>query len=226
MYHKGRKLFLNLGTFIGISVFYILINSTNSITYTAKGTENAPTVASYSTISSLPGLIQLDDINGNSVLRKIQNKNWNEPPIKWNPREEVLAFIHIGKSGGTSMEKSLRKGVLVENNCMMKCSNYIKQLQKDQPNCPGIKPMLCHGHFDWTAIQRGEEQGHKMAPIILLRDPIERVVSHFYYARKLSWTEGKKIRKQTLGEYLNDRESMMDTYSIWHDGQVGIYNCS
>ena len=230
MGHKGKKLYLTLGAFVGISFVFMGNINTNCKTYVTKRTETTRIVSeNYSTTASVPHLIQLRDIHGNIILNKIANKNWNEPLIKWKPREELLAFVHIGKSGGTSMEKSLRKSILMENNCAMQCINHTTaaELKKGQPNCPEIKPMLCRNHFDWTAIKTGEEQGHKMAPIILFRDPIERVVSHFYFAKgRLPWTEGKKIRNQTLGEYLNDKESMMDTYSIWHDGQVGGCNCS
>ena len=85
--------------------------------------------------------------------------------------------------------------------------------------------MRCHDHFDWTAIEAAKKDGYKMAPVILFRHPLERVVSHFYYARSIQWTKGRKIRRQNLTEYLNDVDSMMDSYSIWHDGQVRISYC-
>ena len=62
-----------------------------------------------------------------------------------------------------------------------------------------------------------------MAPIILFRDPIKRVVSHFHFAKTLEWTNGLKIRQQNLTQYLNDSDSMMATHDIWVDGQVSLY---
>ena len=132
-----------------VSFVYIAINSTNFVTYSTKRVETTWTISeNYSTIASVPYLIQLKDTDGNIVLSKIQNINWNEPPIKWKPREEVLAFIHIAKSGGMSFERALRESVLMGNNCSIKCSNSVEQLGNSQPNCPQIQPILCHDHFD------------------------------------------------------------------------------
>ena len=164
-------------------------------------------------------LITVRDIAGNIILSRSTDK-LREPLGRWKPREEVLAFIHIGKAGGTSFERALKESTLKENQCRMKCSQNLEQLKINQPKCPEIKPMLCHDHFDWTAIDAAKKGGYKMAPVILFRHPLERVVSHFYYARSIKWTKGKKIRRQNLTEYLNDVDSMMDSYSIWHDGQV------
>ena len=61
-----------------------------------------------------------------------------------------------------------------------------------------------------------------MAPIIMFRDPISRVVSHFHFAKTLEWTKGLKIRQQSLSEYLSDRDSMLITNDIWIDGQVSL----
>ncbi len=68
-------------------------------------------------------------------------------------------------------------------------------------------------------------RGVKIAPLVLLRDPIARTISHFHFAKQLAWSEGLKIRKQNLTEYLNDPESMLETRNVWHDGQVR-YICS
>ena len=152
-------------------------------------------------------MITLQDKLGNVILSRSTDK-LGEPLGKWKPREEVLAFIHIGKAGGTSFETALKESTLQENQCRMKCSQNLEQLKINQPKCPEIKPMLCHDHFDWTAIDAAKKAGYKMAPVILFRHPLERVVSHFYYARSIKWTKGKKIRRQNLTEYLNDVDSM------------------
>ena len=164
-------------------------------------------------------VITLRDKNGSLILHRSLDR-LTEPLRKWKPRKESLAFIHIGKSGGTSFDKALNNSVLKKNQCKLKCSRNLQNLKKRQDNCPEIKSIFCGKHFDWTPIDATEKKGHNVAPVVLIRHPIERVVSHFYYARTISWTGNKKIRSQTLTEYLNDVESMIDTHIIWYDGQV------
>ena len=38
----------------------------------------------------------------------------------------------------------------------------------------------------------------------------------------LFWTKGMKIRDQSIEEYLNDVESMLETRTVWMDGQAGV----
>ena len=161
--------------------------------------------------------------NGTRILKKDVTEYWNQSLKKWNPREEVLTFIHIGKAGGTSLDEALKGSVLAEGHCRMKCVRYIDDLNERIVHCPRVKPFVCDRHFDWTLITEAENKGHRIAPIVLLRDPIRRVVSHFHFAKTLDWSKGLRIKQQNLTEYLNDIESMMNTYSIWFDGQVGIH---
>ena len=162
-------------------------------------------------------------INGTRILHKNVAKFWNEPLKKWDPSNQVLSFVHIGKAGGTSLDTALRNSVLPAARCSMTCVQHLTDLGRRNKNCPWIFPIICNKHFDWTLIQKGEDMGYKMAPIILFRDPIKRVVSHFHFAKTLEWTNGLKIRQQNLTQYLSDRDSMMATHDIWVDGQVSIY---
>jgi len=45
--------------------------------------------------------------------------------------------------------------------------------------------------------------------LLLLRHPVERAISHFEFAKKQPWSEGRRLRRLTLEEYLNDYEEMM-----------------
>lgn len=87
-------------------------------------------------------------------------------------------------------------------------------------HCLGLRPAFAELHYDWTLIKRGEDAGYGMAPIIMLRHPVERAVSHFYYDRKMNYSMGWEMRNQTIGQYFSDFSSMMDTKLIWFDGQV------
>ena len=107
-------------------------------------------------------------------------------------------------TAGLSFEKALRESVLVQNKCKMKCSLNIKDLKQNLLNCPRIKPILCNLHFDWTIIEKAEREGHTVAPILLLRNPVERLVSHFCYAKTRQWSGDNKFQNQTLIEFLSD----------------------
>ncbi len=68
------------------------------------------------------------------------------------------------------------------------------------------------------SLQRMLDNGVKVAPLVLLRVPIKRAVSHFYFAKKLPWTKGTKMRDMTLSQYLNDPQEMLNTRDVWQDG--------
>ena len=81
---------------------------------------------------------------------------------KFNPETDLMAFIHIGKNGGTSFDKT------------MKITTSKLKLEY-------------HGnkHFDWTHIENLNFNSKKtVKPVVLLRDPVDRVISHFYSAFK------------------------------------------
>ena len=111
--------------------------------------------------------------------------------------DKIKTFIHlhIGKSGGTALDYSLKP---IMNKLSFK---YI-----------GFR------HFDWSYIEKYDN------PYVLtiLRHPVKRTISHFYFAKNLSWTKDHRIRKQTLSEYLDDPESMLETREVWQDGQASV----
>ena len=164
-------------------------------------------------------LLKLWDLQGELIFE--QNISiWNKTPRKWNPEKEILIFIHVGKSAGNSFSQALTQSILKQNKCKMRCLSKLIHLKKNQPNCPEIKSILCGIHFDWTIAQKVESLGYQVAPIIFLRNPIQRIISHFYFLQSKSWSKGKKYRHQTLSEFFNDTESMMESYHLWNDGQV------
>ena len=158
--------------------------------------------------------------NGSPILQKDVTQYWNQPLKKWKSEEEILTFIHIGKAGGTSMDTALWQSMLVEKRCNMSCVGSLQRLHSI--NCSNVKPIICGRHFDWTFVSAAEKEGYHMAPIILLREPVQRALSHINFGRWLPWTQGLKIRQQNLSEYLNDYESMLSTHEMWYDGQVSF----
>ena len=81
---------------------------------------------------------------------------------------------------------------------------------------------FCKDHFDWSPIEPLYRAGVGLAPVSVMRDPVQRAISHFYFCKTLPWTAGMRIRSQTLSEYLADPESMLETRDVWQDGQAGV----
>ena len=59
---------------------------------------------------------------------------------------------------------------------------------------------------------------------ILLRNPVERMISHFYFHKTLPFGKSdEKFQNQTLTEFLKDSESMMKHRGLWADGYAAIW---
>jgi hypothetical protein len=131
-------------------------------------------------------------IHNNKPLGKIkrQRKHYNR----------TLAFLHIGKAGGTSFDKV--GGVIAE---------------EAQYNYAGRK------HFDWSAIEKMGTVGETVEVVTMLREPVARAISHFYYAKGAAWTKGAPIRTQGLTQYLQSgKQNLLNTRDIWQDGQAAV----
>ena len=122
-------------------------------------------------------------------------------PPQRKENKQPLVFLHIGKSGGTSFNDVMRR--------------VAKDLDREYI---GTKCGTCH--FDWSYIDK--RFGLDADVLTIFRHPVDRAISHFNYAKRLAWTEGMKIRGQTMEEYLNDLDSMLETRTVWMDGQAGV----
>ena len=61
-------------------------------------------------------------------------------------------------------------------------------------------PCFCKDHFDWSPIEPLHAGGLGLAPISVMRHPVDRAISHFYFCKTLPWTAGMRIREQSLSE--------------------------
>ena len=170
-----------------------------------------------------PYSILVKDTHGDVILNKNVEKDWNAPLKFWNYRDELLMFIHVTKSGGQSFDKGL-------NNCKhsdhfkIKCQKnanltYHKVFSQNMKELTAI----CKFHFDWSTINKIEKKGIKTAPIMLIRNPVKRFISHFHFFRTCKTTKNLlKVytKNQNFSEYLNDMESLMESSHHWRDGQV------
>ena len=115
-------------------------------------------------------------------------------------KRRLLVHLHIGKTGCSSLE-------------------LITPRLARQTNRTLVPP--AHVHFDWSYIDKLPQD--KMDVITLLRHPVSRAISQFYYAKTLKWTRNKPIGRMKLGEYLQSKEELLKTRTIWVDGQAATW---
>ena len=120
-----------------------------------------------------------------------------------------LAFIHIGKSGGTSFDQAMRRVACPEK--MIQQVRWCSRLNRKY---------LGFFHFDYSYVAMAPSPQPEV--LVLLRHPVARAISHFNFAKTLSWTAGRKLRDMSLAEYLNDPQEMLETRWLWGDGDSAV----
>ena len=221
IFRNIRKLCIFVTAILVVRIIIVIIPKDENL-FWEEDSLNVPSFDHTTPLVNSRIIIAPNYRNGSRILEKDVTLYWNRTLQKWNSTRQILTFIHIGKAGGTSLAHALSNSVLTNGNCRMKCVKYIKDLHTRIPNCQRVKPIICQRHFDWTIVREAEDKGLHVAPIILFRDPIQRTVSNFHFAKTLEWTKDRRIREQNLTEYLNDKESMMNTFPVWYDGVVGF----
>ena len=97
------------------------------------------------------------DLDGYIVLNKDVTEHWNKPLRLWNCSSELLIFLHIPKSGGTSLREALRTSLGSEqpHMCNLQHTNTKKVIvsQKRKEDCLKMGQSGCASHFDWRTIQ-------------------------------------------------------------------------
>lgn len=127
------------------------------------------------------------------------------PPRKMSQSENPVYFLHIGKAGGTSVDKLMFK-ILKRRNRHRK---YVG-----------------HKHFDWSFIEKsvagaGADPDSNADVITFLRNPVSRAVSQFYFSQSLPWAKKRNAPfiHQTLDEYLKNPGGYRQPI---HDGAGGV----
>ena len=132
---------------------------------------------------------------------------------KWD-RTKTIAFLRSyfhrlplqnsldpKKSGGTSIDESLKP--------------IIEKLSAKE-----IDQYLGFSHFDWSFFQT-LPYNNSLEPIMMLREPMARSVSHFHFKKTMfeitSKRENQKFLKMSIEEFFNDPFEMMRFNEIWMD---------
>ena len=69
-------------------------------------------------------------------------------------------------------------------------------------------------HFDWSYIYTVQ----KSDVLALLREPVSRAVSHFYFGRKIRGFN----RNGNISDYLRTPQSILEARNFWQDGQAAV----
>ena len=108
---------------------------------------------------------------------------------QWNKSRPVM-FMHIGKTGGRSLQAIV--------------SGVVRQL----------RGTFIGGHFDWSHTSTLQTP----AVITVLREPLSRAASHFYFIRKM----GYLTTTGSISEILRDPIKLIEAREWWRDGQAAV----
>jgi hypothetical protein len=124
--------------------------------------------------------------------------------FKSKPKENII-FLHLPKAGGTTLRhvfydqyKYLRKGELYTINRTKETPDFLNLPQKEKDK---IKVLVGHFPFGLHEHLRGD-----FKYVTFMRDPVDRVISAYYYNKGHQSSdvyEIIKINNLTLGEYLD-----------------------
>jgi len=112
-----------------------------------------------------------------------------------------IYFLHIMKCGGTSIDSLM--------------NNLVRQGK--------IKRYIGNQHYDYSYIASKGIPRVNIEFITILRNPVSRAVSNFYFSKTGKWTKDFIMRKQTFSEYIRDEKSMKQYRAAIRDGEGG-YN--
>lgn len=82
-------------------------------------------------------------------------------------------------------------------------------------------PCLCTLHFDSSLTSPLHFLRDQVLGLAMFRSPVQRFLSHFYYARHLDWTSRLHLRRLRPAQYLHHPMALLDTLMVWQDGMAG-----
>ena len=91
----------------------------------------------------------------------------------------------------------------------------------NESEVPGVSsmPCLCTLHFDSSLTSPLHLR--EVLGLAMFRNPLQRFLSHFYYARHLDWTSRLHLRRLRPAQYLHHPMALLDTLMVWQDGMAG-----
>eukprot|EP00439_Symbiodinium_sp_Y106_P030616 s3814_g3.t1 len=97
----------------------------------------------------------------------------------------------------------------------------LQNRSRQEDNAP--LPCLCTLHFDFSIVQPLFQSlpANRVLGFAIFRNPLQRYLSHFHFARRLDWTARLRIRRLNPVQYLYDPAALLDTLMVWQDGMAG-----
>ena len=162
--------------------------------------------------------LTIDGMEENEMLSSKTQSEKYPIPRKMKETSNPIYFLHIGKAGGTSVDKLIQ--------------HYRKM-------APTSKEYFGFHHFDWSYIQmhmmenfhshsRIMREGARLdvsrnADVItFLRNPVSRSISQFHYSKRLKWAKEANATfiSQTFEEYVHDPNKQW--FQPLNDGEGGV----
>lgn len=153
---------------------------------------------------------------------------------KWNPASQALAFIHIGKAAGTTMDKMLAAANIRGARCSKLQTRAVRSVNSllavlgslSQTSCPAC--LFCGAHNDFHYL--GEIERLKgtnyltshVSPVAWIREPAKREVSQFYFAQQKTRVVDQSLKfSDWIWRMALKPETIKGTNSLFADGSSG-----
>ncbi len=170
---------------------------------------------------------QLHNFKPNQNLRKVIFNKWfkkisknqahNLTPIELAPERLELISIHIPKTAGTSFRNTLKTVYGDEHVARLDIDLFSQNIRLNEidylkPSLPNYLKVL-HGHFSYENLNLHFDIPKDVPVITWLRDPVDRVLSNYFYLSQRLHDELQedqkglnilKKLKRSLSEYAMD----------------------
>jgi hypothetical protein len=119
-------------------------------------------------------------------MRLSSRSNYGERPPAGAAPEPVVVFLHIPKTGGSSLANMLAARFAPDQIYRRPNPGHLPRLTGVDPRCRFI-----HGHLDWSDL---EVVGRAPIVVTMLRRPAARVLSLYWFWRSFTWAYAERTK--------------------------------